>query len=103
MIAVPPLAARYLTWGPVVAEWAERRMGLACTPWQRFALDRLLEVDPDRGRLRYRSAIVSCARRNGKSTVLRGPLGWLLDTSPLWSLGAITAPTREQAYAALFA
>jgi hypothetical protein len=103
MIAVPPLDARYLTWGPIVAEWAEKRVGLACTPWQRFALDRLLEVDPDRGRLRYRSAIVSCARRNGKSTVLRGPLGWLLDASPLWSLGAITAPTREQAYAALFA
>jgi hypothetical protein len=87
----------------VVVEWAERRLGLVPTPWQRFALGRLLEVDPDRGGLRARELLLSVARRNGKTTTLRGPLGWLLEASPIWQLGAITAPTREQGYAALFA
>jgi hypothetical protein len=106
MVAVPPLAARYLSWGPVVAEHAATRLGLHLTPWQRFALDRALEVDPDRPGgpgLRARELLLSMARRNGKTTTLRGLLGWLLDVSPIWDLAAITAPTRDQAYSALFA
>jgi hypothetical protein len=77
-------------------------VGLVCTPWQRFALDRLLEVNPETRALRFRDFDLSVARRNGKTTTLRALLGWLLDASPIWELAAITAPTREQSYATLF-
>ena len=102
LISVPPLGQRILTWGPVVADHAARRLGLRLTPWERFALDRLLEVDPDRMALRFRELLLSVARRNGKTTTLRAPLGWMLDESPLWELGLLTAPTRDQAYNALW-
>ena len=102
LIAIPPLGRRYLTYGPVVAEHARLRLGLALSPWERFALDRLLEVDPATSRLRFRECYLSVARRNGKSTILRAVLGWLIDCSPLWQLGLLTAPTRDQAYAALW-
>jgi hypothetical protein len=103
LLAVPPLDRRYLTWGPVVAEHAARRLGLQLTPWELFAVSRLLEVDPDTMRLRFREAVLSVARRNGKSTALRAVLGWLLDSSPLWSLALLTAPTKDQAIGALWA
>jgi hypothetical protein len=96
------LGRQYLSWGPVVVDYAEKRLRLRLTPWERFALDRMLEYDPDTQRLRFRELLLSVARRNGKSTTVRAPLGWLLDVSPLWQLGAITAPTREQAYNALW-
>jgi len=102
LIAVPPLSTSYLTWGPVVAAHAARRLRLELTPWERFALDRILEVDPATGRLRFREILLSVARRSGKTTVVRALLGWLLDSSPLWELGLITAPTREQAYGPLW-
>jgi hypothetical protein len=103
LFATPPLGRKILTWGPVVADHAARRTGVMLTPWQRFALDRLLEVDPDTRRLRARSAFLSVGRRNGKTTCLRVPLAWLLDSSPIWELAAVTAPTRDQVYQALFA
>lgn len=102
LLSVPPLERHYLTYGPTVAEHAAARLGLRLSPWERFALDRLLEVDPVRRALRWREFDLSVARRNGKTTTLRAVLGWLLDASPLWQLGLLTAPTREQAYNALW-
>jgi len=102
LLSVTPLSSPYLTWGPIVADHAARRLGLRLTPWERFALNRALEVDPDRAGLRFRELLLSVARRNGKTTTLRAPLGWLLDVSPLWELGLLTAPTRDQAYSALW-
>ena len=37
------------------------------TAWQRWLLDRLLEVNPETGLLRYRRAIIGLPRKNGKS------------------------------------
>jgi phage terminase large subunit-like protein len=102
LVVVPTLGPRYLTWGPVVADFAARRMGLVLTPWERFAVNRALEVDPATMRLRARELLLSVARRNGKTTLVRALLGWLLDVSPLWELGLVTAPTEAQAYGTLW-
>jgi phage terminase large subunit-like protein len=40
---------------------------LSFTAWQRWLLDRLLELDPETGLLRYRRALVGLPRKNGKS------------------------------------
>lgn len=40
---------------------------LQFTAWQRWLLDRLLEVDPSTGLLRYRRAVIGLPRKNGKS------------------------------------
>jgi len=102
LVVIPTLGPRYLTWGPIVADHALRRMGLRLTPWERFAVSRILEVDPATMRLRFREILLSVARRSGKTTIVRALLGWLLDVSPLWELGLITAPTEAQAYGTLW-
>jgi hypothetical protein len=103
MYATPALSDPMLTYGPAVDRWARQRVGLHLSRWQRWLVDHVLEVDPATGRLRYREAVWSVARRNGKTTILRAVFGWLAEASPLWSLGAIAASTREQGYHALFA
>ena len=37
------------------------------TDWQRWLMDRLLEVNPETGLLRYRRAVIGLPRKNGKS------------------------------------
>lgn len=40
---------------------------LVFTNWQRWLMDRLMEVDPETGLLRYRRALIGLPRKNGKS------------------------------------
>jgi phage terminase large subunit-like protein len=75
--AVPSLSDQ--TRGPDVSDFAESlltasrgfRAGqpLRFTDWQRWLVDRLLEVNPDTGLLRFRRALVLLPRKNGKSLV----------------------------------
>lgn len=81
---VPAWAPRYYvpsssdqTRGPDVTDFASSlltasrgfRAGdpLEFTAWQRWLLDRLLEVNPETGLLRFRRAVVLLPRKNGKS------------------------------------
>lgn len=73
--AVPSLSDRTL--GPEVTDFARTllkasrgfKVGepLEFTAWQQWLLDRLLELDPDTGLLRYRRAVILLPRKNGKS------------------------------------
>jgi phage terminase large subunit-like protein len=96
LYASRPLSRRFLTWGPVVAAEAET-MGIHLLLWQRWTLDRMLEVDPTTGRLRYREVLVSIARRNGKTTLMRALVAWLLRSSPIWRTSLNAATTTPQA------
>ena len=50
-------------------------------PWQRVALDAQLEYDDD-GDFRFREALVSTARQQGKSVALTALIGWFLTEYP---------------------
>ena len=51
------------------------RLGLELMPWQVYTADRLLERRPD-GRRRFRTALVTVGRQNGKSFLLRAFVVW---------------------------
>jgi phage terminase large subunit-like protein len=98
LYAPRPLRRTFLTYGPACAEWAEREIGLELLKWQRWTLDRMLEVDPATARLRWREVLVSVARRNGKTSLIRAIVGWLLsDECPIWRRSMNAANTRDQA------
>lgn len=73
--AVPSLSDQSL--GPEVADFAKTLLRasrgfkqgdpLEFTNWQKWLVDRLLELDPVTGLLRYRRAVVLLPRKNGKS------------------------------------
>lgn len=71
-----PLAVS--SYGPLVTAWALRRLGMEHGPWQAYALNRLLECDAD-GNLLARIGLLSVARQNGKSVIVRSLVGWILD------------------------
>ena len=63
----PPITGK--SEGPLAAAIARRVLGLDLLPWQRLVLDRGLER---RGpRWRWRTVVVTVARQNGKSALLR--------------------------------
>jgi hypothetical protein len=64
------------SYGAEVAEVAAA-FGIELLPWQELAAQRLLEHGPD-GRRRYRTALVSVARQNGKTYWLRAVVLWWL-------------------------
>ena len=65
------------TYGPLVAAWAEKYMGIKCLmPWQIHALSGQLRHSD--GALKYRESLVSTARQNGKSVALQALIGWWL-------------------------
>lgn len=66
-----------------VAKWAKRRLNITLDPWQQYALERLLEHDADM-QLLTRLALVSVARQNGKSVIVRALVGWLMDEGHKW-------------------
>jgi hypothetical protein len=66
------------SYGPLVTAWALRRLGLEHGPWQAYALNRLLECDAN-GDLLARIGLLSVARQNGKSVIVRSLVGWILD------------------------
>jgi len=55
-----------------------RKLGITLGPWQAYAVDQLLRYDKH-GDLIARIALVSTARQNGKSVIVRVVFGWLLD------------------------
>ena len=65
------------TYGPEVAEWASRIMGIELMPWQRRVLDQQLAFGAD-GQFLNHVSLVSVARQNGKTAALKALVGWWL-------------------------
>lgn len=74
-----------MSYGPLVSRWAEKRLGIIHGPWQEYALGRMLECD-DEGDLIARLVLLSVARQNGKSVIVRSICGWIMDEG--WRLDA---------------
>lgn len=66
------------SYGPLVARWMARRLGMVLGAWQYYALQRMLEHDAD-GNLLAKLVLISVARQNGKSVIVRAIVGWILD------------------------
>lgn len=86
------------SWGPHVVAYARRELGIEPDRWQRRAITRALAVD-GRGRLVHREYLVSTARQQGKTALVRALIGWALttDAGPEWSLIYGLAHNRPQA------
>lgn len=86
------------SWGPDVEAWARVRLGLRLDRWQRDALDRALATDAQ-GQLVHRVYLVSTARQNGKTALVRALVGWALTarTMPPWETLLGVAWDRGQA------
>lgn len=94
-----PLPATVVgSWGPLVIAYARRELGIELDRWQRRAILRALAVDAG-GRLVHREYLVSTARQQGKTAIVRALLGWALttDIGPAWSLLYGLAYNRAQA------
>jgi phage terminase large subunit-like protein len=65
------------SYGPEVADWAQRILGMELMPWQRHVLNGQLAVDAQ-GQLLNHVSLVSVARQNGKTVALKALLGWWL-------------------------
>jgi hypothetical protein len=103
----PLPAAAVGSWGPLVVAFARRELGLTLDRWQERAIWRALAVNAA-GRLVHREYLVSTARQNGKTAIVRAIIGWALTTAagPAWELLYGLAHTRAQAripYAAVMA
>jgi hypothetical protein len=55
--------------GPRVAEIADV-LGTPLMPWQRYVADVALEINPESGRLHYRTVVITVPRQSGKTTLL---------------------------------
>jgi hypothetical protein len=86
------------SWGPDVDAYAQTVLGIELDRWQRIALDRALVFGAD-GRLLHRMYLISTARQNGKTALVRSLLGWALTnaTGPEWSAILGVAHDRSQA------
>lgn len=74
LMTVPhPLAVG--THGPAFERWCRREFGVTLRWWQRLVAYRLLEHDA-KGRLLWRTLILTLARQLGKSTLLAAVLMW---------------------------
>jgi hypothetical protein len=71
------------SFGPKVVQWAKRRLKLTMDQWQQYALWRALEHDADM-QLLARTVLLSVARQNGKSVIVRAFVGWLMDEGHSW-------------------
>ena len=67
-----------MSYGPLAVRWAEKKLGIICGPWQEYAIGRMLECDDD-GELIARLILLSVARQNGKSVIVRIIVGWIMD------------------------
>jgi hypothetical protein len=65
------------SYGPLVAAWAHRHLGMTLMPWQLHALTGQLQHH-DNGDLVHREALVSTARQNGKTAGFSALVGWWL-------------------------
>lgn len=86
------------SWGPDVAAAAERILGIRLDRWQRRALNRALAFGDD-GRLVHRLYLVSTARQNGKTALVRSLIDWALTTpyGPPWAMLLGLAHDKRQA------
>lgn len=86
------------SWGPDVAAWAELELGIHLDRWQRRALNRALAYWPD-GSLVHRIYLISTARQNGKTAIVRALIGWALTArhTPAWARMLGLAHDRGQA------
>ena len=64
-----------LSYGPLVAAWAELHMSLSLFEWQKHALNGQL-AHFENGDLQFRESLVSTARQNGKTVGLQALIGW---------------------------
>jgi hypothetical protein len=65
------------SWGPFVAAFAERELRITLDRWQQRALNRALAVNAN-GKLVHRIYLISTARQNGKTALVRALIGWAL-------------------------
>ena len=66
------------TYGKLVRAWALRELGIKYGRWQAHAIDNALRYDK-KGDLIHQVVLLSTGRQNGKSIIVRGLFGWLLD------------------------
>jgi hypothetical protein len=71
------------SFGPKVVKWAKRKLHMTLDPWQVYALHRMLEHDADM-QLLASTVLLSVARQNGKSVIVRAVVGWILDEGHKW-------------------
>lgn len=76
------------TYGKAVAAHYRAVFGITLDPWQRYAIDGLLRHDA-KGSLLASSGLVSVARQNGKSVIVRAIVAWVLDEG--WTLPAFSS------------
>lgn len=94
-----PLPAAVVgSWGPDVEAWARRELGITLDRWQRRALNRALACDAS-GRLVHRIYLISTARQNGKTALIRALIGWALTARviPPWATIVGLAHDKTQA------
>lgn len=93
-----PLPPYYGSWGPDVAAYAEAVLGFRLDRWQRKAINRALIYDDDM-RLIFRMYLVSTARQNGKTALVRALIGWALThaNGPDWHRVIGLAHDKRQA------
>jgi hypothetical protein len=86
------------SWGADVVRFARRELGIELDRWQVRAITRALAVDAE-GRLVHREYLVSTARQQGKTALVRALIGWALttDSGPAWALLYGIAYNRPQA------
>lgn len=86
------------SWGPLVIGFARRELGIELDYWQRRAITRALACDAA-GRLVHREYLISTARQQGKTALVRALIGWALttDVGPAWALIYGLAYNRPQA------
>jgi hypothetical protein len=86
------------SWGPLVVRFAREELRIELDRWQVRAITRALAVDAG-GRLVHREYLVSTARQQGKTALVRALIGWALvtDHGPEWSLLVGLAHNRKQA------
>jgi len=95
--AVPLPADATHSFGPLVERWAVEKVGLQLLGWQRYALRYALACDRS-GTGAWKHVVVSTARQNGKSTLVRALLDWsLMLEGPLWQTVIGLAYDRRQA------
>lgn len=63
------------TYGAEVGEVA-RRLRKPLMPWQQYAADVALEIDPDTGDLWYEEVVITVPRQSGKTTLILALLVW---------------------------
>ena len=93
---LPPWATH--TFGPAVARWAKRAIGLTLLRWQIDALAWALACSPD-GKLAHRHVLISTGRQNGKTSLARALLGFaVMAGMPSWLTAIGLAYDRRQAH-----